>query len=83
MGKTLDQRPERPLTSREICKILSGVGGSLAAWCEPAEIVSAFEFFHEHKDAMLKMWQAMHSEIGEAMKNLQQSGQIPPGEPNG
>lgn len=53
---SLSPDPARPLTSREIAKIISGVVGSLAEWCDPAEIEKAFEHFHENADLYREVW---------------------------
>jgi len=43
----LDPEPARPLTSREISKILGAFLGGLCDWCEPKEVRDALDFWSE------------------------------------
>lgn len=61
MKRILDERPARPLTSREINKVLGGVVGSLAEWCEREDIWAALEFFLAHKDEYNTMFDMIQS----------------------
>ena len=57
--KFLDPRPARPLTRREIAKVISGVWGSMCGFCELKEILDAYdhfvEFSEEHKDVFRQL----------------------------
>lgn len=57
---SLDTRPARPLTSREIAKLISAQLGALAEWCEPKEIEAAMGHFHEHAETYAKAWRDVH-----------------------
>ena len=49
---SLDPRPARPLTSREIAKLIAALLGSLCgAWCDPKEVMAALDHFAEHRDS--------------------------------
>lgn len=54
----LSPQPARPLTSREIARILSGLLGGLAAWCSPTEIVAALDHLHENRAYYLEAWRS-------------------------
>jgi len=56
----LDTRPARPLTSREIAKLLSGFLCGLAPWCKPSEIESAIRHFGENLPTYRQVWNLMH-----------------------
>lgn len=55
---SLSTEPARPLTSREIAKIISGTLGGLAAWCSPDELLAAIDHLHEHRAYYLKVWRS-------------------------
>lgn len=57
---SLDTRPAKPLTSREIAKVIASVCGGLAQWCDPADIEAAFGHFHQHADTYKKAWLFVH-----------------------
>lgn len=71
----LHAAPARPLTSREIAKIISGLVGSLAQWCEPAEIEAAFAHFHEHAERYSEAWRVVHRTAKSADVSLTVDGQ--------
>lgn len=50
----------RPLTSREIAKIVSSLLGGLAEFCEPSEICDAMAHFHDHAQAYEFAWREIH-----------------------
>lgn len=52
----LTRQPARPLTSREIARIISGLVGGLAQWCSPTEITAALDHLHQHRATYLEMW---------------------------
>lgn len=56
----LDSEPARPLSSREIAKIVSGILGTLAEFCEPSDICDAMAHFHDHAQTYEKAWREIH-----------------------
>jgi hypothetical protein len=63
--RTLDERPARPLTSREIARAVAGLLGSFATWCDPRDIRDAMSHFYVHADMYRQQWELLH-EMGEA-----------------
>jgi len=61
MDIKLNTEPARPLTSREIAKVLAGVLGTLAGWCDPADIETAMNHFYTHAEAYRKQWRMTHA----------------------
>lgn len=51
--------PARKLTSREITKIVAGVYGSFAGWCDVEDLMEAIKHFHKHRDSYRDMFKAM------------------------
>lgn len=62
----IDRKPARPLTSREIAKIVSGLLGGLAGWCDPDDIAAAIEHFHENRELYLQTWRQSQKMIRDA-----------------
>lgn len=50
----------RALTSREIAKVISGLLGSFAEFCEPSEICDAMSHFHDYADRYRDAWVEIH-----------------------
>ena len=47
----LDPRPARPMTSREIAKLISGILGSLVQGGTTVDaVLAALDHFHEHRE---------------------------------
>jgi hypothetical protein len=68
----LDSRPARPLTSREIAKVLATVCGGLAGWCDPDDIVDALEHFHQNAEQYREMFKASAKAAVEMEKQLRE-----------
>ena len=65
----LDKNEARPLTSREISKIISGVYGSLLEWCELSEIEYAFNHFAQHKETYMLYFKELKKQNWEVSNN--------------
>lgn len=52
MKRTIDSRPARPLTSREISKIMTSILGGLVEWCGSAPVCESIDFLVEHRDGV-------------------------------
>jgi len=63
---SLNTEAARPLTSREIAKILSSVLGGLAEWCEPLEIMRALRHFDEHEETYIRAFIKIHEKARNA-----------------
>jgi hypothetical protein len=68
---TLDPHEARPLTSREIAKIVSAVFFAFTSWCDIKDIFDAMDHFSEHVETYKLMMK--HMEI--INKNISISGQ--------
>lgn len=65
MKKTfLDAQPARPLSSREIAKLLSTILGGLASngWCKPDDIIDAIDHIAEYREQYLAILKSMRSQ---------------------
>lgn len=62
---SLHHDPARPLTSREISKVISSMLFGLAEWCDPKEIIDAINHFHEHIDTYKNLFEGLNSIISE------------------
>lgn len=58
----LNSDTARPLTSREIAKILAGTLDSLATWCRPTDLVDAIEHLWEHLPKYEQLWEVVHAQ---------------------
>lgn len=59
MKKNLDPREARPLTSREIAKIVSAVFFGFTSWCDIKDISAAMEHFSENIETYKRMLKHM------------------------
>lgn len=48
---SLDKEPARPLTSREIAKIISGILTGFVEWCDTDAVCDVLDYLAEHKEA--------------------------------
>lgn len=55
----LDPREARPLTSREIAKVISAVLFGFATWCDVKDIESAIDHFSQHSETYKEMIRSM------------------------
>lgn len=46
----LSSEPSRPLTSRDIARIIASVYGGFISHCDIEEVIGAFDHFVEHQD---------------------------------
>jgi hypothetical protein len=63
---TLDPREARPLTSREIAKIVSAVFFAFTSWCDTKDIADAMDHFSRHVEVykgMLKHMEIINKNI--------------------
>jgi len=56
---TLDPREARPLTSREIAKIISAVFFAFTSWCDIKDITDAMDHFSRHVEVYKNMLKHM------------------------
>jgi hypothetical protein len=56
---SLDIRPARSLTSREIAKIVSSVFFGFTSWCDIKDIFDAMDHFSEHIEEYKTMMKSM------------------------
>jgi len=59
----LTTRPARPLTDREIAKLLSSILGGLATHCAPENLSSAIRHIHENLETYEAFWEALSREV--------------------
>jgi len=63
---SLDQNEARPLTSREIAKVVSVVFFGFTSWCEIEDIAAAMDHFAEHVETyklMLKHMEIINKNV--------------------
>lgn len=55
----LNPEPARPLTSREIAKLLGSILCGLSGYCEVKNIVAAIEFTYHYREEYRKQFDAL------------------------
>jgi hypothetical protein len=69
----LDPNPARPLTSREIAKVVGAVLGGFVSWCGSAPVIEALAHIVEHQQGYIEEFQFI--EYATTLQN----GLMPPG----
>lgn len=59
----LNKQPARPLTSREIAKIVSGIMTGFIEWCDSEEVIKALDHFIEHRNKYVAIWQNVENKM--------------------
>lgn len=52
----LDRMPARPLTSREVAKIVSGLMAGMIEWCGSKTMIDALDHFIKYRDKYIEIW---------------------------
>lgn len=56
---SLNRKPARPLTSREIAKVVAAVLGGFVDWCGADPVIEAMNHFIEYHESYIDTWKDM------------------------